>query len=253
MSNTSFSADGATPRAKGQSDASALAPSCITTSNTSCRQREYAASSSHGPPHRRWPQLHPADTETSPLVAVINRALATQFFPNTNPVGKRFAHHHTTTKKPVYQIIGVSADAKRSSLRDDPPPLHFDLYRAGPESVHDLQHSHPAEARRHPPRPPRRHPEDRQRPSPPRHPHPAPNRSTPASRRSASSPPSAPASASSLSHSPASASTASWPTRSRSAPTRSASASPSEPTAARSAPWSSARPPASPSSESSSA
>ncbi|HEY5330382.1 MAG TPA: ABC transporter permease [Acidobacteriaceae bacterium] len=70
------------------------------------------------------------DTAKSPRVAVINVALAKQSYPNTNPVGKTF----TMGDHNDIQIIGVSANAKYSNLRDDPPPTFYLLYRQAKEN-----------------------------------------------------------------------------------------------------------------------
>ena len=45
------------------------------------------------------------DTESSPKVAVVNRALARKFFPKGDPVGKTFDTEHIL-------IVGIAADAK---------------------------------------------------------------------------------------------------------------------------------------------
>ena len=69
------------------------------------------------------------DTETSHRVSVINRALAKQFFPNTDPIGKRFSFYAThNAKTQWFEIIGICADIPIANLRDQPPPFHFDLY-----------------------------------------------------------------------------------------------------------------------------
>ena len=68
------------------------------------------------------------DAESPRFVSIINQALARKFFPNQNPVGKRFS---TNTREPRiwYEIVGVCADTRYASLRTEPPTLHFDLYR----------------------------------------------------------------------------------------------------------------------------
>src|SRR6202012_1198595 len=66
------------------------------------------------------------NTSHSPLVAVINQALAKQAYPGIDPVGKTF--HASNADGPIYQIVGVSADAKYANLRDDPPPTYYALY-----------------------------------------------------------------------------------------------------------------------------
>ncbi len=75
----------------------------------------------------------PADTATSPLVAVINQALVHRYYPNINPVGKTFISEDATGKL-IYQIIGVSADAKYNQLRNDSPPTFYSLYRQSKEA-----------------------------------------------------------------------------------------------------------------------
>jgi predicted permease len=66
------------------------------------------------------------DTVSSQKVAVINQALAKERFPNMNPVGKRF---RTDGDKDAWvQIVGVCADTRYATLRDDPPPQFFMPY-----------------------------------------------------------------------------------------------------------------------------
>ncbi|MGC2298243.1 MAG: FtsX-like permease family protein, partial [Acidobacteriaceae bacterium] len=75
----------------------------------------------------------PTDTETSPKVAVINQALAKQFFPNENPIGKSFATSGAKDEKLIYQIAGVSADTHYGSLRELPAPVFYLEYRQSPD------------------------------------------------------------------------------------------------------------------------
>jgi predicted permease len=65
------------------------------------------------------------DTETSPLVAIVNQKLVQEFFPsNINPIGRTFKQgdQHVT-------IVGIAGDAKYNSLRDDPPATFYVPYR----------------------------------------------------------------------------------------------------------------------------
>jgi predicted permease len=70
------------------------------------------------------------DTATSPPVAVINQSLAHSVYPNIDPVGKTFlTERNQGDPETIYQIIGVSADAKYDSLQGDPSPTFYTLYR----------------------------------------------------------------------------------------------------------------------------
>jgi predicted permease len=73
------------------------------------------------------------DTETSPKVAVVNQALAKEFFSGKNPIGKSFTTSDIKNDKLVYQIVGMCADARYGSLREDPPPIFYVDYRQAPE------------------------------------------------------------------------------------------------------------------------
>jgi predicted permease len=71
----------------------------------------------------------PTDTATSPRVAVINQSLAHSAYPNIDPVGKTFVtERNQGDPETIYQIIGVSADAKYDRLQGDPPPTFYTLY-----------------------------------------------------------------------------------------------------------------------------
>jgi predicted permease len=75
----------------------------------------------------------PADTETSPRVAVVNQALARAYFANQNPIGKTFATSDMKDNKLIYRIVGISADTRYASLREEPPPVFYLDYRQAPE------------------------------------------------------------------------------------------------------------------------
>ncbi|HKP36562.1 MAG TPA: ABC transporter permease [Pyrinomonadaceae bacterium] len=67
--------------------------------------------------------LRPQDDEQSPRVAVVNQAFAKQFFPNENPIGKRFGFDASDANQ--IEIVGLSADAKYTSLRDEIKPTIY--------------------------------------------------------------------------------------------------------------------------------
>jgi predicted permease len=64
------------------------------------------------------------DTETTPLVMIINQALARRDFPNENPIGKRINLGNTDAQgQPVwFEIVGVAADVRSIELREPAAP-----------------------------------------------------------------------------------------------------------------------------------
>ena len=66
------------------------------------------------------------DDAAAPKVAVINEAAARKYFPNENPIGRRFGTNPETTGE--NEIIGVLHDAKYDSVRDATPPTMYMPY-----------------------------------------------------------------------------------------------------------------------------
>jgi len=69
----------------------------------------------------------PADTATSPKIAVVNESFARSFLPNKNPVGQAFDSEPYT-----YQIVGVCRDAKYNNLRNEIQPTMYFPYSQYP-------------------------------------------------------------------------------------------------------------------------
>jgi predicted permease len=67
--------------------------------------------------------LSPQDNASAPSVAVINQTLARRFFPDENPVGKRIRFN--PDRPDEVEIVGVTQDAKYTSLRDEIPPTIY--------------------------------------------------------------------------------------------------------------------------------
>ncbi len=67
--------------------------------------------------------LTPQDDARAPQVAVVNQTFAQRFFPNENPIGKRFGFD--SDKPDEIEIIGLARDAKYTSQRDEPPPTTY--------------------------------------------------------------------------------------------------------------------------------
>jgi putative ABC transport system permease protein len=66
------------------------------------------------------------DTPTSPRVAIVNQTFVQRFFGNASPLGQRFQVEATATQPATdYDIIGVAADSKYLSLRDDIEPAAY--------------------------------------------------------------------------------------------------------------------------------
>ena len=71
--------------------------------------------------------LTPHDDTKTPKVAVVNQTFASKFFPNENPIGKRFTLD--TAKPDEIEIIGLSKDAKYARQRDEIPPTIYTSFR----------------------------------------------------------------------------------------------------------------------------
>src|SRR5262245_2344039 len=56
------------------------------------------------------------DDQRSPPVAIINEALALRYWPNEDPLGKRFRFGVSDPDKPLIEIVGVSSDTKASNM-----------------------------------------------------------------------------------------------------------------------------------------
>jgi putative ABC transport system permease protein len=69
--------------------------------------------------------LTATDREDQPLVAVINEALARQFFANQNPIGQRIRWARETGPPRWMTIVGVAADLKQYSLAEPAFPAVF--------------------------------------------------------------------------------------------------------------------------------
>ncbi len=66
------------------------------------------------------------DTATAPKVVVVNEAAARKYFPNENPIGRRFGSSIETAGD--LEIVGVLHDAKYNSVREPAPPTMYVPY-----------------------------------------------------------------------------------------------------------------------------
>jgi len=81
-----------------------------------------------------------ADKEDAPLVAMINQRLANQFFPNQDPIGKRFMFGHPNTEQqPKWRtIVGVLGDTKLYGLANLSRLEVYVPFRQAPSGQMDL-------------------------------------------------------------------------------------------------------------------
>ncbi len=61
------------------------------------------------------------DVQDTPLVVIINQAMARSFWPHEDPIGKEF----TTIRGTRYRIVGLASDSKYRYLWTDPQPLYY--------------------------------------------------------------------------------------------------------------------------------
>jgi putative ABC transport system permease protein len=69
-----------------------------------------------------------ADTETTPLVAIVSESMAKQFFPGEDPIGKRFSTGYSRTGNPRgdwVAIAGVARNSKYASLSEPERPVVY--------------------------------------------------------------------------------------------------------------------------------
>jgi predicted permease len=71
--------------------------------------------------------LSPQDDVRAPKVVIVNQTFANRYFPNENPIGKRFTFE---PKKPdEVEIVGLAKDAKYTSQRAEIPPTAYIPWR----------------------------------------------------------------------------------------------------------------------------
>jgi predicted permease len=73
-------------------------------------------------------EFNAADTATGTKVAIINEAMAKEFFPKRNPIGVHFALGEGNAVKPNIEIVGVVKDAKEGHVRDTRRPYFYQAY-----------------------------------------------------------------------------------------------------------------------------
>ena len=82
--------------------------------------------SAAGTPLLRGRTFRDSDTDEAPAVTVISRAMADKYWPGEDPIGQQVALG--SSKYPTATIVGVVADVKRLSLREQPGPEMYVPY-----------------------------------------------------------------------------------------------------------------------------
>jgi macrolide transport system ATP-binding/permease protein len=77
------------------------------------------------------------DDASKPLVVIINKALARQYFPGEDPIGKKMGDTELTPKS-IREIIGVVDDVKDGSLDSEIWPAQYDPLNQNAESYVSL-------------------------------------------------------------------------------------------------------------------
>ena len=84
-----------------------------------------------GIPLRRGRLFRDADGPDAPPVAIINEAMARKFWPNQDPLGKRFKFENGSDNTPWLRIVGIVGDVRQMRL-DEPPrqEMYFPYWQA---------------------------------------------------------------------------------------------------------------------------
>jgi predicted permease len=69
--------------------------------------------------------IGPQDTATSARVAVVNESFAKQYFPNQNPIGRKFWWDDTDHRGKPFEVVGVVKDVIDKGLKTKPRRRHY--------------------------------------------------------------------------------------------------------------------------------
>jgi putative ABC transport system permease protein len=76
-------------------------------------------------PLKRGRLFNQSDGQNTPLVAVINETMARKYWPNQDPVGKRFTTNTGSPKDQLIHIVGIVGDVRQMSLNE---PSRQEMY-----------------------------------------------------------------------------------------------------------------------------
>jgi predicted permease len=78
-----------------------------------------------------------ADDEPTPSVAIVNQSMAARFWPNQDPIGKRFRMGGPDA--PLWEVVGVARDSKYLAVFEGPLPYIYIPQAPGLYSLRHLQ------------------------------------------------------------------------------------------------------------------
>jgi predicted permease len=70
------------------------------------------------------------DTEGTPPVAIVNEAMARRFWPDEDPIGKRFRFFGQDA---LIEVVGVARDSKYNTIGEEPQPFIYQPLRQAPQ------------------------------------------------------------------------------------------------------------------------
>ena len=85
-----------------------------------------------GIPRRRGRAFTAADGSDAPPVVIINETMARRFWPNEDPLGKRFRYGGDQSTAPLMTIVGVVADMRRTGFD---APVRYETFRPNTQRV----------------------------------------------------------------------------------------------------------------------
>jgi ABC-type antimicrobial peptide transport system permease subunit len=71
--------------------------------------------------------FRPSDLDAMPKPVIVSESFVRRFFPKVDPIGKTFGSGINRVAGAEDQIIGIVADTKYRSMREDPPPVWYSL------------------------------------------------------------------------------------------------------------------------------
>ncbi len=90
-----------------------------------------------GIPLKQGRYFSDADREDSPSVAIVNEVMARNYWPNEDPIGKRFRFSERKPS-PWITVVGVAGDMHRQGLEKQVGPEVFRPHRQSPDNEMDI-------------------------------------------------------------------------------------------------------------------